>query len=1004
MAQRRVARLLGMLTIAALVGGGLPDGGGAARAAAPPHFSDVPPSFWAAGAIDRLAAQGVLRGVGGGLFDPQGTLTRAQFATMLARLTKAPVDTVGPRFGDVPAGTWYTAGVAAATGLGWMEGVAPGRFDPLATVTRAQAAVAVVNELGLVHVAADQAGTSLPFADAAAIPAYAHGSAVVADQLGLMVGAGGDFLPNAPLDRAQAATLLVRLEGVTTAGLQAEGDRVARYVHIFLGQGALGPGASTGVTAYAHDAAGYVVPASFSWSATGGSVRPGAGSEFQGVATLTAAAGGSAAVTATVAGGSVAASATAPIEAASRLRLAPTPPAVLASSTLPLSVQVLQASGAVDAAAAGLGVTAVATPTGGGTPLRAIGTLGQAGATLTLPALPVGAYTLSVAAPGLAPTLRTLRSVAAPVGALSLGVRGAATVPVGGYVNVEGGVAVAGQTPAAASGTAASSAVASAASGTAASSAAGAAGDWPLQISVAGRQSALPRLTGEGRFPETLAVNVASAVLPSAGGPVAVILGNAVGAGRVLVSVPGGALTPASLPLQATPTGTFGAAVAAAPVAAGQPATVAVHLASGPAAGVPVYLEPIDPAGHPLPWIRAVVGGGLAQATLTPRQAGTWTFRWRAYGVAPVAAGSLQVLPGPARSLVVDPTPTSILLPGQTAQVKAWVADAFGNAVATRFTLGAAPLSGGGGVFTLGAASLAGPRNVGTFTAGRTPGTTTVTFTSPGLPPARVTFRTVATPADRLAGKGGWVVFPDWRSERTAGILARALAQGDTHLYVEVATTSDGFYGGRALDSLLRQAHADGIAVISWVYAGLENPAKDTATLRQVATYTTPSGDRADGVALDLEEVMTPSVLAAYTAAAKAAEGPGGLTVAVTYPPQYGPPTPFAAIAPNVQAIAPMDYWHILQGDYNYNFVYHWVRNSIALVRQRSGVPAMPMDVIAQTYDAFAGGSGQGIYSPTGAELAAAVRAARDGGAVGVSFYRPATATPAELRVMDAPW
>jgi hypothetical protein len=561
-------------------------------------------------------------------------------------------------------------------------------------------------------------------------------------------------------------------------------------------------------------------------------------------------------------------------------------------------------------------------------------------------------------------------------------------------VNVAGRVALVGQVP-------------SAASGAAASSAAGAAaptGDWPLQISVAGRQSALPRLTGEGRSPETLAVNVASAVLPSAGGPVAVIEGNAVGAGRVLVSVPGGALTPANLPLQATPTGAFGAAVAAAPVTAGQPTTVAVHLASGPAAGVPVYLEPIDPAGHPLPWIRAAVGGGLAQATLTARQAGAWTFRWRAYGMAPVAAGPLQVLPGPARSLVVDPTPTSILLPGQTAQVKAWVADALGNAITTRFTLGAAPVAGAGGVFTLWASSLAGPGNIGTFTAGRTPGTTTGTFTSPGLPPAHVTFRTVATPAGRLAGKGGWVLFPDWRTERTAGILARALAQGDTHLYVEVATTSDGFYGGRALDSLLRQAHADGIAVISWVYAGLEDPAKDTATLRQVATYTTPSGDRADGVALDLEEVMTPSVLAAYTAAAKAAEGPGGLTVAVTYPPQYGPPTPFAAIAPNVQAIAPMDYWHILQGDYNYNFVYHWVRDSIALVRQRSGVPAMPVDVIAQTYDAFAGGSGQGIYSPTPAELAAAVRAARDGGAVGVSFYRPATATPGELRVMDAPW
>ncbi len=966
-----------------------------ARAAAP-GFTDVPAGYWAGPAIANMAARGVLRGVGGGRFDPNGLLTRAQFATMLTRLAKLPTGEVGPRFTDVTPADWFYRGVESATGQGWMAGVGGGRFAPDATVQRDMAAVAAINDLGLSHVAADEGAAPLPFADAAAVPSWARGSMVAAYHLGLMVGSGGRLSPLAPLTRAQAAVLLTRLAAVTPQQTQAEGGRVAAAVHVFPAQSSAVPGQAFTVNAYAHDAAGYVLPARFAWSVSGGSVAPQAGNTTRGTATVTPGAGSSVTVTVTVLGDGTTAHVTIPVQQPANLSVSAIPPLVLTGTPLPLQLRVLTAGGHLVAGAAPT-VTALATPAGGGAPLQASATLQGGQGQLTVPALPVGTYQLQIQAPGLPVRTAGLQAVAAPIGQLVLtpgpGAKastagGPPTVPVGATFAVEGTIRPLSAVPAS--------------------------GNWPLAVAASGRQAILPRLIGEIRPPSTLKVHAVSGILPAAGGPVATFIANAVGSGTLQVSVPGGAVLPATMGMQVMAQGRFGATLPAATVAAGQTAQVSVHLlqADGaPAAtstyGVPIFAEPIDPAGHPLPWVQATIQAGVATISFQPQQAGSWSFRWYGYEYGPAAAGSLVVTPGAAARLVVDPTPTSVLLPGQRATVQAWIADAYGNPIATAFNLTGGCAGGAAGQLSFRPMGFAGPGAVGTFAA-TTPGVETCTFSSPdhaALGSAAVTFRTVATPADRLAGKGMWLIFPDWRTLGTTRLLSMARAEGVTHIYLEVATTSDGFYGGRGLDSFLARAHAQGIAVISWVYAALQQPAKDTTTLRQVAAYTTPHGSRADGVALDLEQVLTPSTVAAYTAAAHAAVGPQGLVVAVVYPPQYGPPTPFAALAPNVQAVAPMDYWHIYEADYSYSYVYQWVANSVNLVRQRTGVPTMPVDVIAQTFDEFAGGSGQGIFSPTAAELAAAIRAASRSGAVGVSFYRPTTATPSELAVLTGrPW
>ena len=947
-----------------------------AAATAAPTFRDVPPAYWAYADIESLAAAGVINGVGGGCFDPQGLVTRAQFATMLARLDHPPADTVGPRFSDVPPTAWFYGPVEAATGLGWMSGVGGGLFDPNAPVTRAQAALTLADYLGLDHVAQDEGSAPLPFTDAAAVPAADHGAVAVAVHLGLLQGAYGQVLPAAPLTRAQAAALLVRLEGVTSRQLRREGARVAQAVHIDSATDAVDVGRPLTLDAYAFDAPGHIVPSGFSWQAQGAQLTQGASSAS---ATLVGDVPGIVTVSVAAVGGTASATRTFTITQPTGLQ-AVVPPVALAGTALPISVEAVGSDGQPDPGSSGRTVTVTATPAQGPTVL-ARAELVQGQGTVALPSLSAGTYTVAVSGLGLPVLVSSLSVVTAPIGSVVLAPQGGGplTLTVGQEMTVDAHIVP---------------------------PAGGAGARWPVQAAVSGRQNALPHVVGEGLPPEVLSLASASSQLPAGGGSVAVLQGEAAGQGVLEVSVPGGALLPASIPIRVEPTGAFGAAQGATGTA-GDAVTVDIALPQTANPQVPVYLEAIDPNGHPHPWVQAQVGQDGAQATFVPKVAGLWTLRWFRHGYLPVAEGAVQVAPGPVTHLMVDPTPTSVLLPGQRVTLRAWLADQFDNPVGQDFALqvqvqGAAAA----GTLQFSPGMFSGPGAVGTFTAG-TSGTQVLTFTSPDHPrlgSATVVLRTVANRVARVAGKGGWLIFPDWKAEGDAQILAQAKALGLTHLYLEVATSSDGFYGGRALDSFLPKAHAAGIAVIAWVYAALENPARDTTLLNEVAAYTTPQGDRADGVALDLEQVLTPSVVAAYTAQANADEGPDGLVVLVPFPPLYGPQAPLSLIARNIQVVAPMDYWHIYEQDYSYSEVYNWVAESVKLIHQRAGA-SMAVEVIAQTFDAFAGGVGKGIFSPTAAEVAAAMRASSSAGAIGVSFYRPITATSPELGVMASrPW
>lgn len=110
-------------------------------------FTDVPSDAWYADAVNTLGNLGILTGVGDGKFDPDRTITRAEFTAIAMRFAQAEIQGENT-FSDVEETDWFYPCVTGAVQYGWLSGYADGTFRPQAEITRAEVAVIVNNMLG----------------------------------------------------------------------------------------------------------------------------------------------------------------------------------------------------------------------------------------------------------------------------------------------------------------------------------------------------------------------------------------------------------------------------------------------------------------------------------------------------------------------------------------------------------------------------------------------------------------------------------------------------------------------------------------------------------------------------------------------------------------------------------------------------------------------------------------------------------------------------------------
>jgi hypothetical protein len=174
-------------------------------------FTDVPASLWAYGDIESLSGLGDISGYHDGSFKPGGTITRAEFVSILGKALKlAAYDPAAPDFSDAAQGDWYYGSVEDAVYAGIVKGYG-GAFKPNDPITREQMAVILVKALN----AQDQAGSGLnsgtAFKDNDSISAWAKGFVAVAVKDGLIKGYPGDnsFRPMSAATRAEACAMIV---------------------------------------------------------------------------------------------------------------------------------------------------------------------------------------------------------------------------------------------------------------------------------------------------------------------------------------------------------------------------------------------------------------------------------------------------------------------------------------------------------------------------------------------------------------------------------------------------------------------------------------------------------------------------------------------------------------------------------------------------------------------------------------------------------------------------
>lgn len=188
---------------------------GLTAAGNPAAFQDVPVSDPDFQTIRSLAARGVLEGRGNGLFDPDASMTRAEFCAVMCRALVLPKNTPAA-FTDVPKDKWFASYIGAAVSAGVVKGVGQGRFAPNGTITREMAAVMAARAAKLCGMnpvlTESEADSALKaFSDGQQVSGWAKNSVAFCVRAGLLRTENDALNPQKAISRRDIADLLTRL-------------------------------------------------------------------------------------------------------------------------------------------------------------------------------------------------------------------------------------------------------------------------------------------------------------------------------------------------------------------------------------------------------------------------------------------------------------------------------------------------------------------------------------------------------------------------------------------------------------------------------------------------------------------------------------------------------------------------------------------------------------------------------------------------------------------------
>lgn len=183
-------------------------------------FRDLDTTKWYHEAIDTMLREGLMNGTGNGLFEPNGTLTRAMLVTILWRSEGKPAASAQTSFTDVPAGAYYAEAVRWAAANGAVKGVSSTEFGPSKNITRQELVTILWRLAAKKGLNTSNAGLTVPeFADRSQIAAWAAEAMSWGCTRGILTGKSANRVdPTGTATRAEAAAMIVRFRNLGTAG------------------------------------------------------------------------------------------------------------------------------------------------------------------------------------------------------------------------------------------------------------------------------------------------------------------------------------------------------------------------------------------------------------------------------------------------------------------------------------------------------------------------------------------------------------------------------------------------------------------------------------------------------------------------------------------------------------------------------------------------------------------------------------------------------------------
>lgn len=178
-------------------------------------FSDVPSGQWYTSFINNAAAKGLVAGTGGSRYEPDKTVTRAEFANMVVNALDLPYVKNSSPYRDVSSSSWYYEAVSRGNAAGLFDKLSGGDyFNGNQPITREEMASVVAQALKSQGYS-QRGNTTLSMVfpnDYTYIASTYQQDVALAYESNILAGMGGGvFSPKTTTTRAQAAKVQLNL-------------------------------------------------------------------------------------------------------------------------------------------------------------------------------------------------------------------------------------------------------------------------------------------------------------------------------------------------------------------------------------------------------------------------------------------------------------------------------------------------------------------------------------------------------------------------------------------------------------------------------------------------------------------------------------------------------------------------------------------------------------------------------------------------------------------------